>query len=81
MGNTVNSSAPEPTPTGTVVEAYISTYNGGAFGSTEDFTIDLVDETGALLGAISSGVKFDLRNRFYKETLNIAVASKQVAPE
>jgi len=73
MGNTVNSSTPEPIPTGTVVEAYISTYNGSTFGSAENITLTLVDETGASLGVIANDITFDARNRFFKKTLSIAV--------
>ncbi len=40
MGNTVNSSVPMPVPTGTITEAYISTYNGSTFGTAE--TMDLI---------------------------------------
>jgi len=73
MGNTINSSTPEPIPTGTVVEAYISTYNGSTFGTTETITLTLVDETGASIGVIATDITFDARNRFFKKTLSIAV--------
>jgi hypothetical protein len=73
MGNTVNSSTPEPIPTGTITEAYISTYNGSTFGSAENITLTLVDETGASLGVIANDITFDARNRFFKKTLSIAV--------
>ncbi len=72
MGNTINSSTPEPIPTGTVVEAYISTYNGSTFGTTETITLTLVDETGASIGVIATDITFDARNRFFKKTLSIA---------
>lgn len=73
LGNTINSSTPEPIPTGTVVEAYISTYNGSTFGTSEPLTLTLVDETGASLGVIATDVTWTARNSFFKKTLNIAV--------
>ena len=73
MGNTVNSSTPEPIPTGTIVEAYISTYNGATFGTTETMTLSLVDSSGTQLGVIGTDITFALRNTFFKKTLNISV--------
>jgi hypothetical protein len=73
LGATINSSTPEPIPTGTVKEAYISTYNGSTFGTSESVTLSLVDESGTVLGVVSTAVKFDARNNFLKETLNISV--------
>jgi len=73
LGATINSSTPEPIPTGTVVEAYISTYNGSTFGSSESITLTLVDQAGTSIGVISTAVKFDARNNFLKETVSIPV--------
>jgi hypothetical protein len=73
LGATINSSTPEPIPTGTVVEAYISTYNGSTFGSSESITLTLVDQAGTSIGVVSTAVKFDARNNFLKETVSIPV--------
>lgn len=73
MGNTINSSTPMPLPTGKVVEAYISSYNGSTFGTAETMTLTLVDETNTSQGTLSTSVTFDARNRFFKETVDIDI--------
>jgi len=73
LGNTVNSSVPEPIPTGTVKKAYIATYNASTFGSSEDITLTLVDKDNNTLGLISNAVKWDTRNNFYAVDLDFSV--------
>lgn len=73
LGNTVNSSAPEPIPAGTVIGAYIATYNASTFGTSEDITLTLVDKDNNDLGLISNTVKWDTRNNYYAVALNFAV--------
>lgn len=76
MGNTVNSQGLKSIQGGTLVRAYINTYNAGTFGSSENCTVTLFTNGGADSYVFSTTVKFDARHNTYELTgLSEAIVS------
>jgi hypothetical protein len=68
MGNTVNTNAHIPAPTGTVTRVDINTYYGGTIGTSEDSTVTLFTNNGVESNVVSTTVKFNARNSYYSIT-------------
>lgn len=73
LGNTVNSTVPEPIPSGKLVKALISTYNGSTFGSSEGLSLTLVDKDNNTIALLSDNVKYDARNNFLEVSLDVDI--------
>lgn len=68
MGNTVNSQGLKTIGAGTLVRAYIDTYNAGTFGTSENCTVTFYYNGGASSIVLSTTVTFAARHSSFSIT-------------